>query len=112
MVTNTRPPQCTTYAVVYCATCAGMGNYPLTFSLTPHLLLSKPLWVQGKSACSNTNQAEVVTEEEEELLWEKGLLGDQSLLDTMVYNTPLGSAVDKTPPTLVRAIRKKRGQTK
>ena len=44
--------------------------------------------LQAQGIGSKKKQAEVLTEEEEDLLWEKGLLGDstpQSLLDTMVY---------------------------
>ena len=44
--------------------------------------------IQGSGIRSQPKQAEIMTEEEEELLWKKGLLGDstpQSLLDTMVY---------------------------
>ena len=44
--------------------------------------------LQSKGAGSQKKQAEVLTEDEEELLWTKGLLGDaspQSLLDTVVF---------------------------
>ena len=44
--------------------------------------------LQSQGDGSNIRQAEVVTEEEENLLWERGYLGDttpQSLLDTMVF---------------------------
>ena len=44
--------------------------------------------IQGSGISSQPRQAEIITEEEEELLWEKGVLGDstpQSLLDTKVY---------------------------
>ena len=44
--------------------------------------------IQGSGIRSQPKQAEIITEEEEELLWKKGLLGEstpQSLLDTMVY---------------------------
>ncbi len=37
---------------------------------------------------SNKRQAEILSQDEEEALWEKGLLGDatpQTLLDTMVF---------------------------
>ena len=44
--------------------------------------------LQSQGEGSKKRQAEVVTEEEENLLWERGYLGDatpQSLLDTMVF---------------------------
>ena len=44
--------------------------------------------LKSKGAGSQEKKAEVLTEDEEELLWTKGLLGDaspQSLLDTMVF---------------------------
>ena len=44
--------------------------------------------MQHKSLGSMKRQAEPLTEEEEEVLWEKGLFGDhspQALLNTMVY---------------------------
>ena len=44
--------------------------------------------LQSKGVGSCSKQAEILTEEEEELLWERGLLGDstpQSLLNTMIY---------------------------
>ena len=44
--------------------------------------------IQGSGISSHPRQAEIITEEGEELLWEKHLLGDstpQSLIDTMVY---------------------------
>ena len=44
--------------------------------------------LQGKGIGSQTKQAEILSVDEEELLWEGGFLGDgtpQSLLDTMVY---------------------------
>ena len=44
--------------------------------------------LQSEGTGSKTRQAEVLTEEEEELLWQKGLLGaatPQTLLDTMVF---------------------------
>ena len=44
--------------------------------------------LQSKGTGSQKKQAEVLTEDEEDLLWNKGLLGDanpQSLLDTMVF---------------------------
>jgi len=44
--------------------------------------------LQSEGIGSSKRQAEVLTQEEEELLWQKGLLGDatpQTLLDTMVF---------------------------
>ena len=44
--------------------------------------------LQSAGVGSKKKQAEVLTEEDEELLWQKGLLGDatpQTLVDTMVY---------------------------
>ena len=44
--------------------------------------------LQSEGTGSKTQQAEVLTEAEEELLWQRGLLGDatpQTLLDTMVF---------------------------
>ena len=46
----------------------------------------KRLQSEGVGSCKR--QAEVIMEEEENLMWEKGLLGDttpQSLLDNMVF---------------------------
>ena len=44
--------------------------------------------LQAKGLGSKQRQAEPITEEEEDLLWEKGLLGDynpQALLNTVIY---------------------------
>ena len=44
--------------------------------------------IQGLGVGSKKKQAEIITEEEEELLWEKGLLGDstpESLLNTVIF---------------------------
>ena len=49
--------------------------------------------LQQKGAGSQKKQAEILTENEEEMLWSKGFLGDsspQSLLDTMVFYNALG----------------------
>ena len=48
--------------------------------------------MQSKGAGSQKRQAEVLTEDEEDVLWRKGLLGDgspQSLLDTMGFSNGL-----------------------
>ena len=48
--------------------------------------------LQGEGVGSTKKQAEVLTEAEENMLWEKGLLGDdsaQALLDTIVFCTGL-----------------------
>ncbi len=48
--------------------------------------------LQSKGVGSKRRQAEPLTEDEEELLWQKGLLGDrtpQSLLDTIVFYSGL-----------------------
>ena len=53
------------------------------------LLTIQILWpVHNQSVGSKKRQAEPLTEEEEEILWQEGLLGDhspQALLDTMVF---------------------------
>jgi hypothetical protein len=52
--------------------------------------------LQSQGIGSKKKQAEPITGQEEELLWEKGLLGDatpQSLLDTIVYMNGLYIAV-------------------
>ena len=44
--------------------------------------------LQGEGLGSHKRQAEIITEAEENILWQKGLLGDsspQTLLDTMVF---------------------------
>ena len=44
--------------------------------------------LQGEGVGSEKRQEEIITEEKEEQLWQKGILGDhtlQSLLDTMVF---------------------------
>ena len=59
-----------------------------TFASFKASLDSEMRRLQEKGAGSKNKQAEVLTEEEEEILWEKGLLGGatpQSLLDTMVF---------------------------
>ena len=48
--------------------------------------------LQSAGVGSKKRQAEVLTEEDEELLWQKGLLCDatpQTLVDTMVYMSGL-----------------------
>ena len=45
-------------------------------------------WLQAKGLGSKLRQAEPITEDEEDLLWEKGLLGDHTpdaLCNTVVY---------------------------
>ena len=52
------------------------------------MLDAKMKRLQSAGVGSKKKQAEVLTEEDEELLWQKGLLGDatpQTLVDTMVY---------------------------
>ena len=48
--------------------------------------------LQSEGLGSHKHQAEIITEAEEDLLWQKGLLGDsspQTLLDTMVFSCGL-----------------------
>ena len=64
--------------VVSCVTCIGMDSLPST-SLPTTLQASldaEMKRLQGKGTGSSTKQAEVLTKEEEDLLWEKELLGD------------------------------------
>ena len=52
--------------------------------------------LQAKGVGSKRKQAEPLSEQEEEILWEKGVLGDatpQTLLDTMVFMNGLYSAL-------------------
>ena len=63
--------------VVSCVTCIGMDSPPST-SLPTTLQASldaEMKRLQGKGTGSSTKQAEVLTKEEEDLLWEKELLG-------------------------------------
>ena len=76
-----------TFAVVSCVTCVGMDSPPSTsFPTTLQASLDAEMKrLQGKGTGSSTKQAEVLTKEEEDLLWEKELLGGatpQNLLDT------------------------------
>ena len=52
------------------------------------LLDSEMKHLQAQGTGTKKKQAEPLTEEQEEILWEKGLLGDatpQTLLDTIVF---------------------------
>ena len=52
------------------------------------MLDGKLKWLNATGKYVHKKKAEVITEEMEELLWQKGLLSDHSpqvLLDTMVY---------------------------
>ena len=65
-----------------------MENHQSTFFLIRASLDSEMKRLQQKGAGSQKKQAEILTEDEEEMLWSKGFLGDsspQSLLDTMVF---------------------------
>ena len=56
--------------------------------------------LQSKGVGSKTKQADILSVDEEELLWEGGYLGDstpQSLLDTMVFCNGLYFALSRTP---------------
>lgn len=75
---NTHQIQFITYVQVLCVICSGMDSHPLTdhaFASFKASLDAEMKRLQGHGTRSITKQAEVLTEQEEELLWEKGLLG-------------------------------------
>ena len=64
-----------TFAVVSCVTCIGMRSIDFFADNTSGLLGCRNEATSGKGTGSSTKQAEVLTKEEEDLLWEKELLG-------------------------------------
>ena len=77
-----------------CVFCISMAGHPLIHSPTQNLLTFMLVWIvkwnafKAQGTGIKKKQAEPLTEEQEEILWEKGLLRDatpQTLLDTIVF---------------------------
>ena len=77
MATNTLLIPCTTSVLVSCVICTGM-EYRSTYFETPNLKkrghYSEMKRIQASGTGSRPKQAEIITEEEEEMVWQSVLL--------------------------------------